>query len=688
MGRTMWGAALALLTVIGVTVATGAPGGSPVAQAAPTGLPAGFAVTSQPSGQVGGDLTDFDYLPDDSMITTGKGGKVAWVSADGTRTRTLATLPVTTVQDLGLVGLAVAPDYSTSKSIYLARTMPGTTNNWPMRLSRFTVTGSPEPTGIGSEVTLLETLATADVHAITGIEPAGDGTLWVSVGDAADFRFVDPNALRALDVNDPRGKVLHIKGSDGTGVAGNPFYDAADPGAARSTVYAMGFRSPLRLSIHPASGAPVLGDVGWESFEEVDLIRPGASYGWPCFEANTPTPGYRDLDGCAGQTNTAPLHFYDRASGNGSAVVGGVVYTGDRYPAAYRGAYFFGDYTSSRVFTMQIAADGRVTRFPEEAGFGQDMGAPVSFDTGPNGDIVYADISDGTLKRISYTTSYYTTSYYTTSYYTTSNRAPTAVATTTTDPATRTVTFDGSGSYDLDSDPLTYHWAFGDGATGTEVQTTHTYPAGTGSVMATLTVTDPLGRSGSTTFTVAPSNNAPQLTLTAPAPGTKFKVGDTVSATASASDVEDGADLPVHWTTVTVHCRGEVCHDHPGEQFTGNSYSRTFEDHGDNTEQRITATVTDTAGVSTSKTFVTEPDLRILSITTSVPATPTINGMERDVAEVTVGARVSVSVPATASDGVSTFDHWSDGGARAHDVTIGTDNLTLTATYVTPTAAR
>ncbi|MGH4027038.1 MAG: PQQ-dependent sugar dehydrogenase, partial [Pseudonocardiaceae bacterium] len=416
MGRKVWGAVLALLTVVGVSVAVAASGAAPVAQAAPTGLPAGFAVTGQPSGQAGGDLTDFAYLPDGSMITTGKSGKVAWVSADGTRNRTLANLPVTTIQDLGLTGLAVAPDYSASKAIYLARTMPGSTNNWPMRLSRFTVTGSPEPTGLGAEVTLLQTPATSDVHAITGIEPAADGTLWVSVGDAANFRVVDPAALRALDVNDPRGKVLHIKGTDGTGVVGNPFYDAANPGAARSKVYGIGFRSPFRISIHPASGAPVLGDVGWNTFEEVNLVRSGASYGWPCFEANTATPGYRDLAGCAGKTNTAPVHFYGRPSGNGSSVTGGVTYTGNAYPAAYRGAYFFGDYTSRRVFTMQIAADGRVTRAPEATGFGQGMGGPVSFDTGPNGDIVYADIYDGTIKRLSYTSG---------------NRPPTAVATTT-----------------------------------------------------------------------------------------------------------------------------------------------------------------------------------------------------------------------------------------------------------------
>ncbi len=51
---------------------------------------------------------------------------------------------------------------------------------------------------------------------------------------------------------------------------------------------------------------------------------------------------------------------------------------------------------------MAIGPDGAVTRPPEDAGFGREMGGPVDFESGPNGDIVYADILDGTIKRIGY----------------------------------------------------------------------------------------------------------------------------------------------------------------------------------------------------------------------------------------------------------------------------------------------
>lgn len=638
------------------------------------GLPAGFVVSSQPSGQGPGRLTDFDYLPDGSMITTGKNGTVAWVSADGATTRQLATLPVAVKQDLGLVGIAVAPDYQTSRTIYLARALPAPdTGPWTLRLSRFTVTGSAEPTGISGEVTLLQTTATGDVHAITGIEAVEDGTLWVAVGDAAEYLPVDPNALRALDVNDPRGKVLHIRGTDGAGVPGNPFYEAANPGSTRSKVYAMGFRSPFRLSIHQPSGAPILGDVGWNTWEEVNLVRPGVSYGWPCFEGNGTTPGYRDLAGCAGKTNTAPLHLYQHtAAGDRNSVTGGVVYTGDQYPAEWRGAYFFGDYTADRVWTMRIGADGRVTRGPETDGFGRNMGKPVSFDTGPGGDIVYADILSGRIMRLSHTAG---------------NRPPTAVATTTTDPATRTVTFDGSQSYDLDEELLTYSWDFGDGTPrGTGERTSHTYAAGTGTLTARLTVTDARGGADTEAITVAPSNNAPQVALTAPPPGRVFTYDEMVNLTASGSDVEDGP-LPVTWSVTNLHCPGTTCHDHPGESFTAPAYARPFHNH-DNSEQRITATVTDSVGVAASRTFLAEPDLRTVTVTSNVPVTPLINGVERATAEVTVGGELQVSVPATAADGVSTFGSWTNGGARSQNLVVGTEPISLTATYVTPIEQR
>jgi hypothetical protein len=136
---------LCLLVALAAAAALVSPPG--VARAAP-GLPPGFALRELPSAQ--GELpTDIAFAPDGSYFTTGKNGRVAWVAADG-RATTLADLPVVTVNDLGLTGVAVATDYDQSRTLYTVRTL-GVDGAWTMRLSAWTVVGSPEPTGIDAE---------------------------------------------------------------------------------------------------------------------------------------------------------------------------------------------------------------------------------------------------------------------------------------------------------------------------------------------------------------------------------------------------------------------------------------------------------------------------------------------------------------------------------------------------------
>ena len=370
-------------------------------------VPAGFTIKDIPSGQSEA-LTSFDSAPDQSFFTTGKNGRVAWVSPSGATT-TLATLPVVTNQDLGLTSIAVAKDFVTSKKVYTVRTL-SVSGQWTMRLSSWIVNGAPTPTGLTNEQVILELPASSDVHAMTGILAAADGSLWVSIGDGSDFRFVDPAALRALDINQGYGKILHILPS-GAGVTTNPYYDSSQPSSWKSRVYASGFRSPFRLSLDPASGAPIVGDVGYNNWEEIDIVRPGASYGWPCWEGENQTPGYRDLSQCAGIGNAKPLTSYAHGV-MGTSVTGGIAYTGTTYPAAYRGAYFFGDYAAGRIYTLRYDSAGNLTQAPETDGFITGNGGPVQFGTAANGDIIYADIWNNALKQISYTPG---------------NRAPTAL---------------------------------------------------------------------------------------------------------------------------------------------------------------------------------------------------------------------------------------------------------------------
>ncbi|NUU23814.1 MAG: sugar dehydrogenase, partial [Streptomycetaceae bacterium] len=315
---------------------------------AATTLPSGFSIRQTPSGQAAWTLTDIEYTPDGGYFTTGKAGHVAWVSPTGDVVP-VADLDVQTDVDLGLTGISVAPDYATSRNVFVVRT----TSTGKLRASEFHVEGTTTPTGFGPEKIVLEADRRSEAHAISGVIAAPDGTLWISVGDNSDFRQMDPTSLIVQDPNVIYGKLLHVT-PDGNGVPTNPKYSAAAPASWPSRTYATGFRSPFRMSLDPVSGAPMVGDVGWFTWEEVNLVQAGGNYGWPCWEGDGMTVAFDQMAECQkGYEHNKPLYTYNH-NGQGSSVTGGVVYTGSGYPAQYRGLYFFGDYSQQWIKTMQL----------------------------------------------------------------------------------------------------------------------------------------------------------------------------------------------------------------------------------------------------------------------------------------------------------------------------------------------
>ncbi|HSE08284.1 MAG TPA: PQQ-dependent sugar dehydrogenase [Nocardioidaceae bacterium] len=632
-------------------------------------LPPGFVLRDTPTGQGPYNLTDFAYLPDGSVLTAGKNGRVTWVPLGGAP-RTIAQLDTDPVSDLGLVGLALARDYDRTGHVYAIRSIPTSAPPWILRLSRFTVSGGDTPSGLVDESVLFEIESAAWMHGMTTVVAAPDGTLWVSVGDLQFATTVYPDALKALDLDEPAGKLLHIT-ADGRGVASNPYYDAAQPRSWRSRTYASGFRSPFRFSLDPSTGNPVLGDVGWRTWEELDIVEPGHSYAWPCWEGAVRTPGYGDLPGCAKVSNTPPLWSYRHGSGSaeGNSVVAGGVYTGQNYPARYRGAFFYGDYTTNKLWTLRYDDAGKLVTVPQDPPFGVDIGGPVKFAAASNGDIVYADLVSGALRRLTYTPG---------------NTAPVAHADTSTDPETRTVTFSAERSMDFDGDELTYAWSFGDGATASGLSVTHRYVASGDRFTAKLTVTDPFGASDTVSVVVAPSNHSPVLQLTTPG-DTTFAVGEAVKLAASARDEEDGA-LSVTWRAGVLHCaQASTCHLHPGAASTGPAWSGQFPAHEESSMQ-VTATVTDSEGVVGTETYLARPRLRLLRLVSNVPAVIEVPGFSPgSTAHVTEGLKVEVVAAKVAHDGVATFRRWQDGVTyRTRTITVEERDITLSATYRTP----
>jgi PKD repeat protein len=152
-----------------------------------------------------------------------------------------------------------------------------------------------------------------------------DGSLLVSTGDGASYAFVDSGggatywqqalmdtiirdkenvgAYRSQIIDCLNGKVLRIDPATGNGLPSNPYYDPANPRAAKSRVWDLGLRNPFRMTIRPGTGSTditegdpgvlYIGDVGWNTWEDMNVSTgPDINFGWPCFEGLTPTVGY------------------------------------------------------------------------------------------------------------------------------------------------------------------------------------------------------------------------------------------------------------------------------------------------------------------------------------------------------------------------------------------------------------
>ena len=661
-------------------------------------LPTGFEERTVVSGLT--QPTNVAWAPDGRMFVAEKAGRVRVVTAAGA----LVAKPLVDISDhvnsngdRGLLGIAVDSSFASNRFLYLLYGYDAKTSaaDQPKssRLTRVTV--NPDNTTSG-ETVLLGSWPTqpcpdpannvdcipsdSNAHSIGTVRSVADGTLWVGNGDGSNYGGADPKAVRTHNEQSLSGKIIHID-RNGRGLPGHPFCPAvADLTQVCTKVWAKGFRNPFRFTIRP-NGLPAVGDVGWGSWEELNLAKAGANYGWPCYEGKSRPGGYASMATCKDLYTvegtpagvTYPDYLY--AHGTGAAIVGGPTYTGGPYPDEFDGNILFGDYVQGFIKRAQVDGSGKVTGTKDFAtGWYGDVDLQLQ-----NGELYYVSFGDGgkgtgSVVRIAYSPG---------------NSTPIAVATATPTfgAAPLKVTFKGSGSSDPDGDALKYEWDFGDGtAKGTSKDPVHTYTKG-GNFDARLKVTDAKNASATAIVHISVNNSPPVATLTAPLDGAKYRDGVPVQFSGSGTDKEDGslAAARLSWTIVLVH--GD--HLHPFQTMTGKTGSfTTSTDHDADSFYRVTLTATDSQGLTDSKTVVLRPETVSLSIASS-PAGAPINYAGYSLvaaphkAQASIGFRTSVSTAQrfVANGRTWEFASWSDGGAIAHDLTIPATDLSLVAKY-------
>ena len=286
----------------------------------------------------------------------------------------------------GLLSVAFAPDFATSKHFYVDYN--GT--DGAIRVAEFTVGADPDRADPATRRELLRIPKPHENHNGGQLAFDSKGMLVIATGDGGAGN--DPDN-RAQNLGDLLGKLLRIdpKPSGGRlyGIpADNPF--AARSGA-RPEVWGYGLRNPWRFSFDAETGDLYVGDVGQYAIEELNAVppatQPGANYGWRVYEGRR--RNFRGETPNSAGTLVEPVHQFNHEGGK-CVITGGVVYRGS--VAALRGKFLFGEYCTGALWSVPAGtrANPSVTTLALKAAqvtsFGVDAAGEVYVISG-NGEV-------------------------------------------------------------------------------------------------------------------------------------------------------------------------------------------------------------------------------------------------------------------------------------------------------------
>ena len=540
---------------------------------------------------------DLRVDPQGRVLFIERTGRVRRYDPQAETTETLATIPVFSTFEEGLLGIELDPQFDQNGWVYLFYSRPSPNIQV---LSRFTLSGSR----LLNEEVLLEVPVQRAQCCHAGGHLAWDSqrNIYISLGDNVNpfesdgYAPIDErtgrNAWNAMVTSgnpfDFRGSILRIHvAEDGTTAipSGNLFADSLD---GLPEIYVMGARNPFRITVDAATDVLYWGDVGPDAhgdnptrgprgYDEVNRTTEAGFYGWPfCMGPNLP---YRQFDFATGQSGasfdcaggvknesrylpravTLPpaqpawiyypygdaVDFPSIQSGQGRSVIMGPVYRNANpdstgFPPYFNGHHFFADWSRNTLHTVQVDDEGNpfaITPFLS----GIDVRSPISLTFGPSGMLYmlewgtgYSNTNpDARLSRIQYRTG---------------GRPPNMViqASATSGTLPLEITFSATGSSDPDpGDSIVYYlWDVdGDGETDARGETiTHTYTEA-GTYQVTLRGVDINQLVGSARTEIVAGNTRPEVTFHGLRDGATMWWGDTLAVSVDVFDAEDGSTV-------------------------------------------------------------------------------------------------------------------------------------------------
>lgn len=319
------------------------------------------------------------FLPDGGILVTERPGRLRIVR-DGRLSEPLPGVPEVRARGQGgLLDVALHPDFSSNRVVYLTYSKPG-----PRGATTALARGRLE----GSRLAGVEDVFVADAwsdggqHFGSRIAFDRQGFLYLTIGDRGD-------RTRAQNRGDHVGTTIRLH-DDGRAPADNPL--VGDP-RARPEIFTWGHRNAQGMVVHPETGEIWQNEHGPRGGDEINLIRAGRNYGWPLATGGEEYRGGTIAEREHGGDLEPPLLQWTPSI----APSGMTIYTGDAFPQ-WRGDVFVGALAGEHL--RRVRFEG--TRPVEQESLLEDRGQRIRVvATGPDGYIyLLVDASRAPLLRL------------------------------------------------------------------------------------------------------------------------------------------------------------------------------------------------------------------------------------------------------------------------------------------------
>lgn len=262
-----------------------------------------------------------EFLPDGRVLVTERPGRLRIISQSGQLSDPISGLPenIDTRGQGGLLDVSLAPDFDTSRMVYLSFAETRENNKTGTSVARGQL--SEDGTGL-SDLEIIfrqEPAWDSTLHYGSRIVWNDDGTIFVTLGE----RSVNDARVLAQDLDAHLGKVIRIN-PDGSIPDTNPFVD----GSGLPEIWSYGHRNVQGATLNAQTGELWTIEHGPRGGDELNRPQAGNNYGWPVITYGIEYSGQPVGQGITAQEGMEqPVYYWDPVIAPG----GMLFYDGDMF---------------------------------------------------------------------------------------------------------------------------------------------------------------------------------------------------------------------------------------------------------------------------------------------------------------------------------------------------------------------